>query len=80
MLDNFPLRLAEFCALFACFYVNSKYAHTYRDTSKIQHYAVFTLQIFIEGGIGNGYQGDIAIDDVMLSKGSCRNEGEGNSF
>ena len=57
------------------------YVHTYRDTSEIQHYAVFTLQIFIEGGIGNGYRGDIAIDDVMLSKGSCRNEGEGsNSF
>ena len=55
------------------------YAHTYRDTSEIQHYAVFTLQIFIEGGIGNGYRGDIAIDDVMLSKGSCRNAGEGNN-
>ena len=67
MLDNFPLRLAEFCALFACFYLNA--------CLKCIH---FNLQIVIEGGIGNGYRGDIAIDDVMLSKGSCRNEGEGN--
>ena len=29
------------------------------------------LQIVIEGLVGSGYRGDIAIDDVAMTSGSC---------
>lgn len=36
----------------------------------------FFLQLVFEGIIGNGYQSDIAIDDVLISSGSCGNLGD----
>lgn len=39
---------------------------------------VFFLQLVFEGIIGNGYQSDIAIDDVLISSGSCGNLGDCN--
>ena len=29
------------------------------------------LQVVFEGVVGNGYQGDIAIDDISMTQGNC---------
>ena len=29
------------------------------------------FQVIFEGVVGNGYAGDIALDDVFISKGEC---------
>lgn len=34
----------------------------------------FGIQIKIEGVVGGSYTGDLAIDDISFTKGSCRGE------
>ena len=34
------------------------------------------LQVVFEGVIGNGYQGDIAIDDISVMNGKCSSPGK----
>ena len=38
---------------------------------------LLSLQVVIEGVVGSGYRGDIAIDDVAMTSGSC---GQGKSL
>lgn len=37
---------------------------------------IFVLKLVFEGIRGSGIQGDIAIDDVAVTTGSCRNPGK----
>ena len=39
-------------------------------------FQLFYFQIIFEGTRGTSYQGDIAIDDVSLKKGSCNGGGD----
>lgn len=37
---------------------------------------VFSLQLVFEGVVGNGFSGDIAIDDITVAPGPCGGDGK----
>ena len=54
--------------MYVCMYVcmtRTRFLALQTDTLNRYH-AVFTVQIIFEGVVGNGYTGDIAVDDVKL--------------
>ena len=34
------------------------------------------FQLVFEGVVGNGYQGDVAIDDISVKSGACNSQGK----
>ena len=52
-------------------YVALLYAWIVIEGTVISYVALFCWQVVIEGTVGVSYRGDIAIDDVAMSDGSC---------
>ena len=41
---------------------------------------LINFQLIFEGVVGNGYLGDIAIDDITVKTGSCAGQGRYNTI
>ena len=75
-----PLSLSLSILIF-CFFISiGNQGNSWSEASATVPVSTGTYQIVFEGIVGNGYQGDIAIDDYSIVTGSCSSIGDCFSY